>query len=146
MKSKILGAAVLAVALSWPALHLHARAAEPPEDALRQGAEDFRQYCAACHGVDGRGQGPVAPFLVRKPPDLTTLAFRNDGEFPLDQVYFIIDGRGEVAAHGTREMPVWGERFGDEEVSETAKRERILNIIAYLQSLQRNPPANPVPR
>jgi mono/diheme cytochrome c family protein len=145
MKIKSLSIVTLTFALSFAALESHARA-KPAEDELQQGAEDFRAHCASCHGTDARGQGPVAPFLVRKPTDLTTLASRNDGEFPIDAVYWIIDGRGEVAAHGPRDMPVWGEQFGNRDVSETEKRERILNIIAYLQTLQRNIPANPVPR
>lgn len=143
MKSRNIIAAVLASAVSLAAAGALAKA-KPEEDALQRGAEDFRRYCASCHGTDARGQGPVAPFLVRKPPDLSLLAARNGGEFPTDQVYFVIDGRGEVAAHGTREMPVWGEQFGNEDVTEAAKRERILNIITYLQSVQR--PSNPVPR
>lgn len=145
MNMGIVGGAVLALAVAVTAFDAHAKA-KPEQDSLQQGAEDYRTYCASCHGTDGRGQGPVAPFLVRKPPDLTTLAERNDGQFPVDEVYFIIDGRGEVAAHGTREMPVWGEQFGGPDVADAGTRERILDIIEYLKTLQRQIPANPVPR
>lgn len=120
--------------------------AAPQQEAIERGGEDFSRYCAACHGADARGQGPVAQLLVRKPPDLTLLAARNYGAFPTDAVYWIVDGRGDVAAHGPREMPVWGEQLGGPEADEKATREQILDIIAWLQSVQRESPANPLPR
>lgn len=101
-------------------------------------AEDFEQYCAACHGRDAKGDGPVAPLLIRHPPDLTRLAARNDGVFPEDRVQYIIDGRGDVLAHGPREMPVWGFEFGasmNEPLRGPAKA-RIQALSRYLRSLQ----------
>ena len=68
----------------------------------------FKQYCASCHGVDGTGNGPVAPSLKTKPADLTLLSKNNGGVFPERDVHDFIDGTKLVAAHGSREMPVWG--------------------------------------
>lgn len=71
----------------------------------------YARYCAACHGREGKGDGPVAPGLLRKPIDLTLLASKNSGKFPYDKVAKAIDGRETTRAHGTPDMPVWGEIF-----------------------------------
>jgi mono/diheme cytochrome c family protein len=76
------------------------------------GARLFRAACASCHGVDARGSGPVAPHLREPVPDLTSLAARHGGRFPRQYVLDVIVGRQELPAHGTRDMPVWSERFG----------------------------------
>ena len=105
---------------------------------FQKGKADYERYCAACHGLDAKGVGPVARFLITRPPDLTTLAVRNEGVFPTDRVFWVIDGRGEVAAHGPREMPIWGYEFGTDDrgrIDEDA-RTRIKDIIGYLDSLQ----------
>ena len=105
-----------------------------------QGSQLFRAYCASCHGPDGRGSGPMAGQLRRAPPDLTTFTQRNGGVFPGERVRRIIDGR-EVASHGDRTMPVWGDAFmrGREGLSEDAIRARIDAIVTYLQGIQRRP-------
>jgi mono/diheme cytochrome c family protein len=72
---------------------------------------DFRRYCAQCHGMDGKGDGPVAPALKKKPANLTLLAKNNGGVFPEKEVREFIDGTKTAAAHGTREMPIWGDAF-----------------------------------
>ena len=81
-----------------------------PSNATEMGKDLFRAYCATCHGVDGRGAGPMASELRRLPPSLTSYAVRNGGVFPGEQVRRIIDGR-LVGSHGTSEMPVWGDAF-----------------------------------
>ena len=70
--------------------------------------------CATCHGRDGKGNGPVSAALRVPPPDLTVLAKKNNGVFPFSSVYEIIDGRKAVIAHGTRDMPIWGDRYAPE--------------------------------
>jgi hypothetical protein len=75
------------------------------------GRAEFQSGCAACHGADGKGTGPLAQELKKAPPDLTTLAKKNNGVFPLNYVYEMIDGRKDIRAHGNREMPVWGYRY-----------------------------------
>ena len=75
------------------------------------GATAFLSSCAPCHGTDGKGNGPLVRVLKATPPDLTVLARRNNGVFPRNAVYEAIDGRKQVEAHGTREMPIWGFRY-----------------------------------
>ncbi len=107
------------------------------------GAEEFHNSCAVCHGEDGRGDGPLAKVLTVKPADLTQIAKRNDGVFPIERVSETIDGRRQVGAHGTREMPVWGSRY-ELEVgrqyrpygSEALVKTRVHVLVRYLQSIQ----------
>ena len=97
----------------------------------------FRASCAACHGVDARGAGPLASELRRLPPSLTSYAVRNGGVFPSERLRTIIDGRG-VASHGDREMPVWGDAFRRtrDGLSEEAAKARIDAIVKYLEAIQ----------
>ena len=97
----------------------------------------FGTYCASCHGVDARGDGPMAARLRQVPPDLTQFAARNGGVFPGERVARIIDGR-DVASHGTGEMPVWGDAFRATPGGRTAAavRERIEAITRYLEAIQ----------
>lgn len=75
------------------------------------GRSEFLSSCASCHGADGKGKGPVSGQLKVPPSDLTILARNNNGVFPTNAVYETIYGSKTVPAHGTREMPIWGERF-----------------------------------
>ena len=80
--------------------------------AVSQGESLFKDFCANCHGVSAKGDGPIAE-LFRKPlPDLTQIAIRNNGRFPTELMFRIIDGREPVKGHGGPIMPVWGEAFG----------------------------------
>jgi mono/diheme cytochrome c family protein len=101
----------------------------------------YRNSCAGCHGNDARGNGPVAAFLTVPVPDLTRIAVRRGGRFPADEIYRIVDGQADLAAHGPRHMPVWGyEFFGDEPDDEAAHAEasvRIERLVSYLRSIQR---------
>jgi mono/diheme cytochrome c family protein len=101
------------------------------------GRDLFEFYCAACHGRDGKGRGPVAAALRVPPPDLTMLAARNDGLFPNARVEALVTGDGEVPpAHGSREMPVWGPIFRALDANDRLNRVRIANIAEYLASIQ----------
>jgi mono/diheme cytochrome c family protein len=112
-----------------------------PDPMLAEvGAELFKSYCASCHGVDARGGGPVAPALITPPSDLSRIAARNGGVFPESSVTKMIDGRFDLPAHGSREMPVWGTRLAEEIPSfatgEEVARGRIASLVEYLKSLQ----------
>jgi mono/diheme cytochrome c family protein len=100
------------------------------------GRDSFELYCASCHGHAGRGDGPVAAALAKRPADLTTLARRYDGRYPRDAVRDFVIGRGRaLPAHGTTEMPVWGPLFSALE-SDARARVRIDNLVTYIESLQ----------
>ena len=101
------------------------------------GREMFHSYCADCHGLDGKGNGPVAAVLKIMPPDLTTLAQRNQGSFPYDRVFNIISGDATITSHGNREMPVWGPVFRQMDKSQRGKAKlRIKTLTNYVASLQ----------
>jgi hypothetical protein len=116
------------------------------------GKVEYQTNCASCHGIGAKGDGPMSSELKRRPSDLTILAKRNNGVFPLNSVYRIIDGRDEIASHGSREMPVWGYRFvppkhfdlklGDDYIYLPSSSPgpvvhgRILAVIDYLNRIQ----------
>jgi len=100
------------------------------------GVDNFMLYCAPCHGRDGRGAGPVAAALKTTPADLTRIAIRNKGIFPAGRVRQFVTSGGDVAAHGTSAMPVWGPTFRALDLSDTLVTIRIANVVAYLESIQ----------
>ena len=118
------------------------------------GKSEFQSSCASCHGTDAKGKGPVSDQLKIPPPDLTVLAKNNNGVFPTNAVYETINGLKSIPAHGTREMPIWGERFnpiinlphyvdpsywkmaGPEKDPEVVVRKRILAVVDYLSRVQ----------
>ena len=75
------------------------------------GKSEFQSLCAACHGSNGKGKGPLSEQLKVPPSDLTVLAKKNNGTFPFDAVYKTIYGIKVIIGHGTRDMPIWGFRF-----------------------------------
>lgn len=103
------------------------------------GASIFRDYCAACHGLDGRGNGPASKALKPALPDLTRLSQRNGGAFPAVHVRTtIMLGADELLpAHGSREMPIWGPVFHEIEFDQDLGNVRLENITRYLESIQR---------
>jgi len=112
---------------------LVARAADAPT-----GAELFMNHCASCHGAGGEGDGPVAAVLQTTIPNLRTLAMRNGSTFPTAEVTAYIDGREMKAAHGDRQMPVWGDVFrGPEQATaQRTVRERIEALVTFIGGLQ----------
>jgi len=110
--------------------------------ALTDGEELFHELCAACHGVSGKGDGPAASAMAKPVTNLTVLSSNNDGVFPFKQVEKSITGESQVVAHGTIDMPVWGQRF--EELRPDWKqfrrkalaRQRIYNLTLHIESLQ----------
>jgi hypothetical protein len=100
------------------------------------GADLFHSYCASCHGANARGQGPVAPALLNKLPDLTTISKRNGGIFPAGRIESIISGDESVIAHGSREMPVWGPIFHQVEEDRDFGNVRLHNVTKYIETIQ----------
>ena len=99
----------------------------------------FATYCASCHGLSGRGNGPAAEELRRRPADLTQLAKLNGGIFNGERIHSIVDGRA-VKAHGSMEMPVWGDAFKWREgLPEDAIKVRIEALVRYLETIQERP-------
>jgi mono/diheme cytochrome c family protein len=97
----------------------------------------YTAYCASCHGVDGKGNGPAAAALKTPPTDLTQLAAKNGGAFPDAHVVQIIKGDSMTAAHGNKDMPVWGPVFLQMAQHDTAQVQlRIRNLTKYLESIQ----------
>ena len=135
--SLIVGGSILIVLLS------SAQTPKPPPaeathliDSI-QGPALYKAYCAACHGTDGKGGGPVAKSLKAAPPDLTRIAMRNGGKFPLQRVQKIIAGETQSdTVHGTREMPVWGPIFSQVAWDQDLGRVRIDNLARYVEGMQ----------
>ncbi len=101
------------------------------------GPKVYQAYCAVCHGADGKGNGPAAATLKTWPADLTTIAKRNDGTFPTLHVAEKIEGDNMVAAHGSREMPLWGPVFRSVAHGHSdSARVRMENLLTYLESIQ----------
>jgi mono/diheme cytochrome c family protein len=101
------------------------------------GADMYKQYCAVCHGPDGKGSGPAAAELKTKPADLSTLAKRHEGKFPDDYVVTVLRFGVKAPAHGSSDMPTWGPLFADISGHDTAQvNMRISNLIRYLKTLQ----------
>jgi mono/diheme cytochrome c family protein len=102
-----------------------------------RGPDLFRAHCAACHGPDGKGGGPVAVSLKAKPADLTILAKNNGGRFPTERVQKFISGDdSSLLSHGSREMPVWGPIFHQIEEDQDYGGVRLQNLIKYLETIQ----------
>ncbi len=97
----------------------------------------FKQYCAACHGLDAKGHGPARAALKVPAADLTTLAKRHGGEFPYDLVTNVLRFGPGVAAHGSSDMPTWGGIFQYmDNYNQAVVQKRIKNLCDYLVSLQ----------
>jgi len=101
-----------------------------------KGPDLFRAYCASCHGLDAKGAGPAASALNAKLPDLTLLRRKNHGRFPAARAREVITGEQVVAAHGSREMPIWGPIFHQVEADEDWGNVRLDNLMKYLESIQ----------
>ena len=120
-----------------------------PGGRIITGSGQYRTHCSQCHGMDGKGDGPMAAVLNVKPADLTMLAKNNGGVFPEERVLQSINGTGQVAGHGTKgeagktPMPVWGLAFrassgsgsgADFTPQEVEKKIKL--IVDYIKTLQ----------
>ena len=116
------------------------QAAQPvqvkPAPTPMSGEQLYTAYCASCHGVDGKGNGPAAPALRTKLPDLTLMARKKNGKFPEGDVFQVIKWGGGIVGHGSKEMPVWGTAFRTLDHEEAEVNLRINSLIQYLESIQ----------
>ena len=136
-------AAVPAVAI---AIGFFAASSLAADKVVDVGKYEYEGACAVCHGITGKGNGPFMGQLATKVPDITLLARNNGGVFPFDRVYQVIDGRQELKAHGSREMPIWGRSFRMQssaffenyppQDAESGARSRILALTEYMYRLQ----------
>ena len=111
------------------------------------GMREYLNHCAVCHGKFGKGDGPLVPWLTQTIPDLTSIQKRNNGVFPFERIYGVVDGREEIGSHGPRDMPVWGKSLSVQvqayfpqslapEQLDSFVRARILALVGYIYSLQ----------
>ena len=138
----------LTLKLTLALLSLHSAAASaqvkpaPPKPYEQlifsvRGPDLYRTHCAACHGTQGKGNGPVAASLKTKPADLTALAKNSGGRFPAERIQKFISGDDpSLQSHGTREMPVWGPIFHQVEEDQDFGNVRLQNLIKYLREIQ----------
>ncbi len=116
-----------------------------PAGEITSGKLQYRAHCASCHGMDGKGNGPVAPALKQSPTDLTLLAEKNGGTFPEEKVANAINGTTAVTSHGTREMPIWGRTIFLRQktglittpLTPSEVNERVKLIVDYVKSIQK---------
>lgn len=141
----LIQAASIAVLLVCSSTAFSQQGATPQRPRVDFGKSEYDANCATCHGVSGKGDGPTAPFVSRRVPDLTTLAKTNNGILPVSAMYDVIVGEKDVPAHGSRDMPVWGREYrikaGEYYAEmpydpEAYVRVRVLAVIEYLNRLQ----------
>lgn len=108
----------------------------PNPTSPTSGKEMFNEYCAVCHGQDAKGAGPAATALKKKPTDLTQLTIHNNGKFPDSRIARYIEGDDKVDAHGSRDMPMWGDVFKSMSGSDEITRMRVSNLTSYIKGLQ----------
>lgn len=101
------------------------------------GKEMFKSYCAVCHGLDGKGNGPAASAMKTLPADLTALAQKDGGKYPSSHVAAVIRGQAMTPSHGSQDMPVWGPLFSSiSQGHEGQVQQRITNLVSYIETLQ----------
>lgn len=119
--------------------------AEPTFDP---GKREYDSKCASCHGLTGKGDGPMKSYLTVTPADITTIAKRNNGVLPVTRLNAVVDGRMEMNSHGSRDMPVWGLDYSAQAGAnwpvhmdvpfnpEYFVRSRIMALVDYIARLQ----------
>ena len=103
-------------------------------------SEMYSVYCAVCHGATGQGNGPAASASAKPPTNLTILAKSNNGKYPSERVYAVLQFGSTVPAHGNIQMPVWNTLFrsmnSTEEPADSVTKLRIRNLVEYIRSNQ----------
>lgn len=120
----------------WMLLPLALWGAPPRPALIASGPALYKAHCASCHGADGRGDGPAAQEMVLRPSDLRKLALKNHGKFPVYRVVKMLGGADGIAAHGGKQMPVWGPAFRETLPKDEQLAERVKNLVVFLESIQ----------
>ncbi|MGJ5813358.1 c-type cytochrome [Paludibaculum fermentans] len=107
-----------------------------PKSGPESGNGLFKSYCASCHGLQGKGDGPAAAAMRMRPTDLTQLTRRGNGVFPAARLEQVLGGSDTIPAHGGRQMPVWGPNLATAGSADARTAERVRNLIAHIQSIQ----------
>ncbi len=134
LKRCVLALAVIAVSAGSALAQPRIEKAPIPRTNASEPKQMFDSYCAVCHGKEAKGNGPAATALAKVPADLTRISARNGGKFPDVRVRRYIEGLDEVAAHGSRDMPMWGRLFND--LDRDTAQIRIAALAEYLKGLQ----------
>src|SRR5271157_2463685 len=136
MRRRVLVFLVLLL-VSWFVAAPQATTQGHPASARASGRALFQQYCASCHGDDGKGAGPAAVAFKVQPPDLTALSRQNHGKFPRDRVVEALRGDRVQSAHGSTDMPVWGPEFlALTGMNQVEVERRIRDLTEYIKSVQ----------
>ena len=124
--------------LAYAVYAMAAAPTKPDLAAAAKGKVTYGRYCASCHGLEARGNGPMAAELRVPPPDLTAISARSGGTFPFDAIAQAIDGRKTTRGHGLPDMPVWGEVFARTQGTDAPSPAlAVSRITHYLWTLQR---------
>ena len=136
---------LIALAFTFGTMPTRAQEAKEPTKTIKRvpvtdvhtidGQVLFEHYCAVCHGKDAKGTGPAADALKKRPADLTQISRKSGGNFPEVHVMRIIKGDDTVGAHGSRDMPIWGELFASLS-SKEATELRVNALMKYLETIQ----------
>lgn len=124
------------IASGWVLLGPHAFGQSLDLRVPLDGPSVFKAYCAACHGTDGKGNGPAAAALKAKPVDLTMIAKNNKGMFPRATIEDVILNGGKWKAHGSKDMPTWGPIFRAVDRDDKIVTAHVQNLVTYLESIQ----------
>ena len=102
------------------------------------GREMYAKYCASCHGITGKGDGPAVPAFKHPPTNLTLLATNNGGKFPTLLVLHTVKFGPNDRAHGNVQMPVWNNIFRqmDWHSDDSLPQIRVLVLTEYVKTLQ----------
>ena len=134
LAATLLGVSAAMLGQSGAAAQQKAIKKMPTASMPESGAQLYKDHCAACHGAEGKGDGPVAGFLKTPPADLRVLAQRNNGKYPADYVSATLRSGTDSGAHGTSDMPIWGPVFRSR--GKKLAELRIHNLTEFVESLQ----------
>jgi len=136
-RSQVLLVALMVSVVAAVSVAQNVKKVPAPYTSPASGKDMYVAHCAACHGADGKGDGPAATALKTPPTDLTMLTKSNGGKFPYAHVFNAIKGDATIPAHGSKDMPVWGNLFMElSHGHESEVHLRVTNLTDYVKSLQ----------